>query len=431
MVARKPFRFAFLAAAFGLFAVLALLTFSSSVQAGALSAKPIQLEAVDTVSPNGALAVEDLTISPKQIGAPQTCTLAGPALLDPENGVQIETLIPYYYWTQLGDDVFRYRVEVSRLADFTSIDSVAIFLVSDPSTGSSARAFSRENLLPDTLYYWRVAGICASGEHGEFSEVFSLTSAPDGGPRLPPPAPITPADGASVGSTRVVFNYSAVSGAESYNIRFFQSAADAWADWHSWVGPKNTMTAKTFGPEETVYWRVASVTSYAIGDPSTLRSFTTPPVFTQTVISPESGGTLSPDPGNISIQFPPGAVDETTTISCTMHALPTQDDAGFRFGGRGFSLEAADAQGPVTTFNEPFSMTVKYDSTDLVYAGIDDPSKLNLSFWNGLNWENVLPCTGCSNDTGNSTITVVIDHVTEFALLAPGEVFVFLPMMIR
>ena len=45
--------------------------------------------------------------------------------------------------------------------------------------------------------------------------------------------------------------------------------------------------------------------------------------------------------------------------------------------------------------------------------------------------ENILPCVGCSIDTENRIVTIVIDHLTEFALLAPDEHFVYLPGVLK
>lgn len=149
-----------------------------------------------------------------------------------------------------------------------------------------------------------------------------------------------------------------------------------------------------------------------------MRSFTTPPVTAEVTILPGSGGILTPDPGNISIEIPPNAVTTTTTLSYTLQPVPTQDVTNFLFAGRAFTLNAWDnASQPVTTFNQPYTMTVVYDGYDLIVAGAF-PGELNLAYWDGVEWQNILPCAGCSNDTENRTITVVLDHLTEFALLA-------------
>ena len=129
------------------------------------------------------------------------------------------------------------------------------------------------------------------------------------------------------------------------------------------------------------------------------------------------------------MQFPPGAVTQQTTLSYTLQPEPDQDLANFRFAGRAFTLEAFDSNGDVTTFNQPFTITIIYDTWDLFAAGIGDPSRLNLVFWNGSEWEGILPCAGCSIDTVNRTVTAVINHLTEFALVGPAAPKVYLPII--
>ena len=77
------------------------------------------------------------------------------------------------------------------------------------------------------------------------------------------------------------------------------------------------------------------------------------------------------------------------------------------------------------------AQTIVYDDFDLLAADIGDPSKLNLAFWNGSEWDDILPCSGCSIDTENRIVTVIIDHLTEFALVAPDEHFVYLPSVLK
>jgi hypothetical protein len=76
-------------------------------------------------------------------------------------------------------------------------------------------------------------------------------------------------------------------------------------------------------------------------------------------------------------------------------------------------------------------MMIRYDASDLLAAGITDASQLNLLFWNSSEWETILPCNGCSIDTANRTVTVVLDHFTEFVLVAPDVNKVYLPLILR
>jgi hypothetical protein len=380
---------------------------------------------------DGTIIVTRVKASPEQIRATSTCTQPAPALLEPVNGSQIGTLIPDYWWEQVSNQVFEYSIEVSPVPDFSTLDNSATFLVSNPSAGSPYRAWSRTNLHPDTTYYWRVASVCEdTGEEGPFSPAFSFRSAPPGGVILPAPDLQAPDDGAAVGSTRVTFSLGSVNGAAKYQYRFFHSSTSDWDSWFRWMSSARTLTTAIFDPQETIYWRGAAVNDYAVGTPSVQRSFVTPPIITSTQISPSNGGTLVPDPANISIQFPPGAVTAQTTLSYTLQPEPSRSLANFRFAGRAFTLEAFDSNGRVTTFNKPFTITIVYDAFDLIAAGIGDPSRLNVVFWNGSQWARILPCEGCSIDTVNQRVTVVVDHLTEFALVDPTRK-VYLPIVLK
>jgi hypothetical protein len=60
---------------------------------------------------------------------------------------------------------------------------------------------------------------------------------------------------------------------------------------------------------------------------------------------------------------------------------------------------------------------ISYTDEELAARSIDEHD-LNLTFWNGSAWLNVLPCAGCGVDTVNNRLTAVLDHFTEFALLS-------------
>jgi hypothetical protein len=126
--------------------------------------------------------------------------------------------------------------------------------------------------------------------------------------------------------------------------------------------------------------------------------------------------TLPSDWGQVSL--PAGVVAGTTVITYAQTSTPTENPGSFAFAGRSFTLEATGAAGqPVTTFNGHYTITLNYLDSDWQAAGIPAEENLNLSYWDGLAWVGILPCAGCALDTTNNRITVVLNHLTEFALL--------------
>jgi hypothetical protein len=114
-------------------------------------------------------------------------------------------------------------------------------------------------------------------------------------------------------------------------------------------------------------------------------------------------------------------VDEETHVTYTRRAQPSEEIGSLQFAGHAFTLVAEDGSGAVTQFDPPFTLVLRYDESDWQDAGIGNEADLNLYYWDGTAWQGVLPCAGCSIDTAANTLTVLLDHLTEFALLAPAE----------
>ena len=136
------------------------------------------------------------------------------------------------------------------------------------------------------------------------------------------------------------------------------------------------------------------------------------------VIEPATGGSLSADNGDLTLDFPPGSVTSSTTITYTPNASPSNPVGNLIFANMACTLEATDAGGdPVTQFDPPYTLTLRYQDSDWQDAGISDESTLNLYYWNGSQWGAVLPCAGCSLDTVNNELIAVLGHFSEFGLM--------------
>lgn len=140
-----------------------------------------------------------------------------------------------------------------------------------------------------------------------------------------------------------------------------------------------------------------------------------------------NGGVITSVDENLSVTFPPGAV--TTPVSITMVNVSRPiNDAGFV--GVAFSIEATDPGGnAISQFQQPLVITVGYSEADLQNAGITDEQSLNLYYWDETQWVATLPCAGCLIDTEQNTITVVVDHLTLFAVRKANRVL--LPLIAK
>jgi hypothetical protein len=136
------------------------------------------------------------------------------------------------------------------------------------------------------------------------------------------------------------------------------------------------------------------------------------------VIEPATGGSLSADDDNLTLDFPAGSVTSTTTVTYMPNASPSNPTGDLIFANMDCVLEATDDQGePVTQFDPPYTSTLLYQDSDWQNAGIASESTLNLYYWTGSQWEGVLPCTGCSLDTVNNELVAVLGHFSEFGLM--------------
>jgi hypothetical protein len=139
---------------------------------------------------------------------------------------------------------------------------------------------------------------------------------------------------------------------------------------------------------------------------------------TSTVVDPASGGTLHSADGDLTLDFPAGAVPSETTVVHMLQAAPSNPPSELVFANMSCILEATDAAGnPVDQFEDPYTLTLYYRDSDWQEAGIEDENDLNLYYWNGSQWEGVLPCAGCSLDTINNELVAQLDHFSEFGFM--------------
>jgi len=241
--------------------------------------RPLRVgESVEVIGTHGAVLWQQLSDSRTHADAssPDECALPAPSLISPVGGAQVDTLVPYFEWSRTGE---YYQVQFSTASDFSTLAVVSTWHIGGTANPRAPMSF---NLLPNTLYFWRVATGCNSIEFGPFSSSAWFRTGNVAGPFVGPPAMIAPADGAALSSSEVAFSWGDVAGATAWQLRIYPSLTYAQNDdqWHRmyYGGVRSylwsntvTWTIETPG---TYYWRVGAGTDLGWGTLSPVRSFT-------------------------------------------------------------------------------------------------------------------------------------------------------------
>jgi hypothetical protein len=149
----------------------------------------------------------------------------------------------------------------------------------------------------------------------------------------------------------------------------------------------------------------------------------------------DPGGGVLAFGDTLALTFPPDAVTAPLTVTYSLLEQPTHALSSGQHALRSFALEARNGNGAlVTQFAKPYTLAISYTDQLLAAHGIAE-AELNLAFWDGSAWVDVLPCDSCGVDTANNRLTAVLDHFTEFALVgsvaSDGKSRVYLPTVQR
>ena len=131
---------------------------------------------------------------------------------------------------------------------------------------------------------------------------------------------------------------------------------------------------------------------------------------------------------SVTLTFPPGAVDTNTTVTYTHHTSPpatisTSSSSDLQGIGVYFDLEAEQGGVPVTSFNLPVTLTVRY-----LTSGAVDPNTLGLFRYDGGSWDTD-GITQLAHE--NNIITSTVTHFSTFGLLGEGPQQIYLPLLAR
>ena len=143
-------------------------------------------------------------------------------------------------------------------------------------------------------------------------------------------------------------------------------------------------------------------------------------------IDPNEGGTIETPDGDLVIDIDPNDLDEPVTISVTQ-IVPPDPDVDIMIGpnpGWGQAVAVYDLQPDGMVFNEPVTLTITTDVTEL---SENERNRLGLYLWDDVAGEFVLvedaDCDIVEDPTGTftKTCTVELDHFSIYAVVLPME----------
>ncbi len=127
----------------------------------------------------------------------------------------------------------------------------------------------------------------------------------------------------------------------------------------------------------------------------------------------------------------PDNVTGPLTLTYTPQSTPSQPFGNFEFAGISFQLQVMDDLGdPIVEPSSPFTLTLQYDENQLS-AGTNELDLELRRYDEGTNqW---IEMTTLSRDIINNTVTILLDHFSEFALFTEKLVDykIYLPLVLR
>jgi len=147
------------------------------------------------------------------------------------------------------------------------------------------------------------------------------------------------------------------------------------------------------------------------------------------VLSLPPGSSISTSDGLLDL-ISDSTCTGTFTITYSSLSTPTYGTGNMMVGGMVFHLEATNSSGdPVISVSPPMTLTVGYDEGALL-VDMDEVDLEILRYNVGL--EDWVALTLIELDTLANTITVVLDHFSEFVVAGPGVPYrIMLPLILK
>ncbi len=225
-------------------------------------------------------------------------TAVAPELLSPKAGVTETSLKPLFQWSAIaGAESYELVVSI----DF-SFANPAIAKIGNYALPATAWQ-SNINLDYNTTYYWKVRAV-GSSSYSAWSAVGAFTT------ELPPalghtdvaPELLSPEAGATEISLKPLFQWSAIAGAESYEVIVstgFSFANPTIVKIGNYALPATAWQSNiNLDYNTTYYWKVRAVGSSSYSAWSAVGAFTTLSPPAQPSPEPESSTSLSPQPSS-------------------------------------------------------------------------------------------------------------------------------------
>ncbi len=223
----------------------------------------------------------------------------GTILSSPADGVSGVANPPTFQWSAVSGAT-SYQLQVSLSPDFSST-------VIDQS-GITSTSYTPSSSLSNNTYHWRIRASNAGGT-GNWTTAWSFTISPPGVPTL-----ISPANGATGVANPPTFQWSAVTGAMSYQLQ-----VSLVSDFSSTIVDQNGITSTSYTPSalsnNTYYWRLRASNAGGTGNWTTGWSFTISPPGVPTLILPANGATGVANPPTFQWSAVTGATGYQLQVS--------------------------------------------------------------------------------------------------------------------
>jgi len=147
----------------------------------------------------------------------------------------------------------------------------------------------------------------------------------------------------------------------------------------------------------------------------------------------DPGGSQTTSDGALTFSVPE-ALTGTVTFAYTPQDAPASTPGGFEFAGLAFELKATDAEdNPIIEPGEAFTLTIHYDESALSPGTDETTLELRRYDEDSDTW---VALTVLERDLENNTLTVSLDHFSEFALLVEAvdtdtDYPIYLPLTVR